>query len=145
MKTRVVVIDDLRNPVLLDAKVSVPKIEPIVGYSIIGGKRKFIVLRNPDEAVLVVGPLLKSPEYYHAELVKASMGLFGEFKISGGGELLFKNHGGNWAIEFTGRSGDYGSYDPSLLEKESIGSIKKAFGTIYGFFQWTNDANYKFG
>ena len=106
--------------------------EPHLGVIMIC-ERKFVLLRGSDEICIGIGPPLLPIGYSHSDI---PMSFDGDLERAGGGsvttrywwveregKLVCKSN----PIKFHGASGDYGCYDPVLLENKVFDAIWKVF------------------
>jgi hypothetical protein len=107
---------------LSQISVSVPRC-----FTIEGGARKFLVLQQEGdvpEMLLVIGPELEPTSYYHKALltwVQSCTENGSVFKPKGGGFITFRCAGGSgWTATFHGESGDFGVYNPAILEQKDF-------------------------
>jgi hypothetical protein len=120
---------------LCPADVKIPE-----GFSLSGGRRKFIILKDKDELVLAIGPLMAGNPYYHKSILDVSVFQYGHLAIAGGGMVDFKAHvvkgQVKWAAKFSGASGDFGVFDPGVL----VPSVRKVVEESLGMdvsFEWS--------
>jgi len=117
----------------------IPSITKLDGFytKIWGGNRKFIVLKGKEEVLVAIGPVMGEGNYYYHRDIKNSIAMsdFNHLSISGGGDVTFSSYGRGWSAKFDGQSGDFGVYDPSILDKE----VRKVIGQTIGMsvsFEW---------
>jgi hypothetical protein len=145
---RVIVIKDFSSEATVDPSKLASGVECPRMVHRMTMSRKFLVVRNADELIFTVGPWLPVEHRYAHEAVVEWLAkyqyipvlkkrkLFEENDspavVLGGGELQFSffldrgetcHH-----IVVTGKSGDYGVYDPVVLMKENRKVLLQALG-----------------
>ena len=138
-------LDEIKEPAsILERLVELGAHLPY-GFKIKGGDRKFVVFKEDHDAkniVLVIGPEQMARDIYHEDLVIWTKSVTGGLLIFGGGSVSFAGDGvpGSmpadpdrqlWTAKFSGRSGDYGDFDPLLLYfKKELQDILRMSVTI---------------
>lgn len=119
---------------LCPANIQIPE-----GFTLSGGSRKFIILKDEDdeEMVLAIGPLIGGNFYYHKAILAASKSKFGHLEISGGGNVDFSTYlekgEVKWSAKFSGSSGDFGVFDPSILAEPIRKRVQELIGMSVRF------------
>lgn len=142
MELKVAVFEDLK----VTTKGDIIKLRPDYYYAyirdgfVVSNERKFIVMKCEHSILLAIGPVLTSPSYYHRDIRNVASGeCCGKMAISGGGHVEFKSstcRKGRGFARFHGLSGDFGVYDPLILQEWNRSAIERALN-MGVLFEWS--------
>ena len=134
--TNIILFDDLKAKPEADLTGLRPNIDPVPGFEVTGGERKFIVLKGKEEIYVIIGPALCKGSYCHEDILKRLEKNVPDARISGGGKISFRLRPGmGWFAKFHDSSGDFGVFDPCILDVAVINDIRKRLNMPV-IFEW---------